>query len=218
MAKKVCKSCSGPLDDFKSKDLKNPDYCPYCVNEQGEVKDYKDILDIMIDYIKQDHPEIKEDEQLKTAKKWVNESDLWKKRRQMVDKIMKTKGEIALSTASKKGQIHVCMMNYVQPETGILLMTGAKTGRKIVNIKENPLVGLVKFEIKTKPSLLLYGQAQILSPAEAKKAYKTMLKLAPEYKEHLDLNNAFIKIELTKVIYEFYAEKESEYFELEPYI
>lgn len=77
MKKHICKSCGGPLEEFKPDDIKNG-MCPYCVNENGKVKDYKDILDNMIDYITQEHPEIKQESRQKAAQDMLEEeSEIW---------------------------------------------------------------------------------------------------------------------------------------------
>jgi hypothetical protein len=77
MKKHICKSCGGPLEDFKPDDVKNG-MCPYCVNENGKVKDYKDILDNMIDYITQEHPEIKQESRKQAAQEMLEEeSEIW---------------------------------------------------------------------------------------------------------------------------------------------
>lgn len=78
MAKsKLCKSCSGPLNEYSKKDLKNPDFCPYCVDKMGNLKDYKDILEGMINYIQNDHPEIKEENRTEKAVEWLKEGPVW---------------------------------------------------------------------------------------------------------------------------------------------
>src|SRR5690349_13527974 len=74
-ANKLCKSCSGPLSDFDPKDLIHPEFCPYCVNEKGQVKSYKDVLDQMIEYIESDHPEIHNKEE--KAHEWLHEGPVW---------------------------------------------------------------------------------------------------------------------------------------------
>jgi len=77
---KCCKSCDGPLDEFNKKDLIHPDFCPYCVNRKGNVKSYKDIIDMMIDYIKTEHKEIPQAKRLPTAQKWLRKTPVWRKK------------------------------------------------------------------------------------------------------------------------------------------
>lgn len=77
---KLCKSCSGPLSDYKNEQLKHPDFCPYCVDDEGKLKSYGDILASMIDYIKHDHKEIPQDKQLDTAEEWLKEGPVWKEK------------------------------------------------------------------------------------------------------------------------------------------
>jgi hypothetical protein len=74
---KLCKSCSGPLNEFDPKDLIHPDFCPFCVDEKGEIKSYKDILDVMIEYIQSDHPEVKEENREEKAKEFLLEGPVW---------------------------------------------------------------------------------------------------------------------------------------------
>lgn len=73
----LCKSCSGPLDEFKPEEIIKEGFCPYCVDVQGNLKSYGDILDGMLAYIEADHPEISEEEKLPTAKKWLREGEVW---------------------------------------------------------------------------------------------------------------------------------------------
>jgi hypothetical protein len=75
--KKLCKSCSGPLDEYKKEDLKNPDYCPYCVDEKGDLRSFADIFDGMINYIKSDHPEVEVKKRSKQARDWLVEGPIW---------------------------------------------------------------------------------------------------------------------------------------------
>lgn len=75
---KLCKSCGGPLSDFDKNEIINPDYCPYCVDEKGKLKSYKDIIDGMISYIKNDHKEITPKNRIITAQKWLSEAPAWK--------------------------------------------------------------------------------------------------------------------------------------------
>ncbi len=76
----VCKSCSGPLDDFNEKEIKKEGFCPYCVDKQGKLKSYGDILAGMLEYIESEHTEIDKDDRLSTAQKWLQEGEIWKER------------------------------------------------------------------------------------------------------------------------------------------
>jgi hypothetical protein len=72
-----CKSCGGPVKDYPDKKVVNPDFCPYCVDEQGELLGYKEILDSMISYIKSDHPDIKKEKRVDKANEWLREGPIW---------------------------------------------------------------------------------------------------------------------------------------------
>lgn len=79
MSKKhLCKSCSGPLDEFPKEEIIKEGFCPYCVNKEGTLKSYGDILKGMLEYIKAEHKEIKERDHLSTAQKWLREGEVWK--------------------------------------------------------------------------------------------------------------------------------------------
>jgi len=73
---KLCKSCSGPVN----KESKSKDFCSYCIDKKGEVKGYKDILDGMIYYIKNEHKEIRKEKRLDQAQKWLKEGKYWGKK------------------------------------------------------------------------------------------------------------------------------------------
>jgi hypothetical protein len=75
--KKLCKSCSGPLEDSNQEDIVNPDFCPYCVDEKGKLRGYKEILEGMIEYIQSDHPEVQKEDQYKQAVEWLEEGPIW---------------------------------------------------------------------------------------------------------------------------------------------
>jgi hypothetical protein len=75
--KKVCKSCSGPLDDFHKDEIIKEGFCPYCVDQKGNLKSYSKILDGMLEYIENEHHDIPEDEKLSTAQKWLREGEIW---------------------------------------------------------------------------------------------------------------------------------------------
>lgn len=77
---KLCKSCSGPLKDFHNDEITQDGFCPYCVDEKGNLKCYGDILDGMIEYIESDHPEIAKADRLNTAEKWLSEGEVWSKK------------------------------------------------------------------------------------------------------------------------------------------
>lgn len=77
---KICKSCGGPVRDYANKKVVNPDFCPYCVDKKGELKGYRDIVDIMISYLEKEHDEISIDKRLDTAQKWLREAPAWKKK------------------------------------------------------------------------------------------------------------------------------------------
>jgi ribosomal protein S18 acetylase RimI-like enzyme len=80
MKYKKCKSCGGPVKDYPGKKVVNPDFCPYCVDEQGKLLGYKEIVETMIEYIKEDHKEIPAKKRLDTAQKWLGENPAWKKK------------------------------------------------------------------------------------------------------------------------------------------
>jgi hypothetical protein len=63
--------------DYPDAKVVNPDFCPYCVDSKGELKCYDEILDGMISYIKNDHPDIVGDKQLETAQKWLEDGPVW---------------------------------------------------------------------------------------------------------------------------------------------
>ncbi len=75
---KICKSCGGPIKDYHGKKVVNPDFCPYCCNEKGELKSYKDIIDLMINYLESEHKEVELNEREETARKWIGENPAWK--------------------------------------------------------------------------------------------------------------------------------------------
>lgn len=74
----ICKSCSGPLNEFSKESIIKDGFCPYCVDRNGNLKSYGEILLGMLKYIESDHPEIKESEKLKTAQKWLKEGEVWR--------------------------------------------------------------------------------------------------------------------------------------------
>ncbi len=77
---KICKSCGGPVKNYGDKKVVNPDFCPYCVDKKGELKGYKDIINIMISYLESEHKEIPESKRIDTIQKWLKEAPAWKDR------------------------------------------------------------------------------------------------------------------------------------------
>ncbi len=74
----VCKSCGGPLFEFKPESIRKEGFCPYCVDKQGNLKAYDKVLKGMLSYIKHDHPEIKENQMEEKAVEWLHEAEVWK--------------------------------------------------------------------------------------------------------------------------------------------
>lgn len=72
----LCYSCGGPLDQFDQDKVVNH-LCPYCADENGNVRSYGDILEGMIEYITKEHPEIKESDRAVQAQKWLEEGPIW---------------------------------------------------------------------------------------------------------------------------------------------
>ena len=80
MKKKVCKSCSGPLDEFAKEEIIREGFCPYCVDKKGEVKSYDEVLKGMIEYIQNEHKEIDKQDQLSKAQEWLREGEVWREK------------------------------------------------------------------------------------------------------------------------------------------
>lgn len=80
MKKKLCKSCSGPLDEFSKEEIIMEGFCPHCVDKKGEVKSYGEVLKGMIEYIQAEHKEIEEKHQLSKAQEWLREGEVWKEK------------------------------------------------------------------------------------------------------------------------------------------
>lgn len=76
--KEVCKSCCDPLDKFNKKDIIKEGFCPSCVNEVGDLSSYGNILDGMLEDIAMYHPEVGENDRLKTAQRWLSKGEVWK--------------------------------------------------------------------------------------------------------------------------------------------
>lgn len=74
---KLCKSCSGPLDGYQKDEILAEGLCPHCVDQQGHLKGYQEILEGMIEYIEQDHPEVPEEKKLEQAVTWLREGPIW---------------------------------------------------------------------------------------------------------------------------------------------
>lgn len=118
MSNKVCKSCCGPLDEFPKKDIKKEGFCPYCVDEKGELKSYGDILDGMIKYISAEHKEIADKDKLSTAQKWLSESQIWQKKFVRKDVVIEDVREqnikdVPIMNKKKNYDCNVCMY-YIQ--------------------------------------------------------------------------------------------------------
>ncbi|MBN2015836.1 hypothetical protein JW766_03305 [Candidatus Dojkabacteria bacterium] len=77
---KICKSCGGPVKDYPDKKVLNPEFCPYCVDEQGDLLGYRQIVESMILYIKNDHPEIKPKDRHSKAETMLKETEIWGER------------------------------------------------------------------------------------------------------------------------------------------
>ena len=77
---KLCQSCGGPIKDYPDKKVVNEDFCPFCVDEKGELKGYKDIVDLMIEYLEEEHKEIPNEKRLQTAQEWLSENPSWSKK------------------------------------------------------------------------------------------------------------------------------------------
>lgn len=75
---KLCKSCSGPLDEFDKSKVIKEGFCPYCVDSKGELKSYAEIMDGMIEYIISDHPEVPQSKRKLMAKEWLEEGPVWR--------------------------------------------------------------------------------------------------------------------------------------------
>lgn len=124
-------------------------------------------------------------------------------------------GDLVFATSNKKGKVHICIMSWVLSDNNTLLLSCEKTSSRVRNIKENLRVGMSIFEKQEKPSLLMYGIASILKGKEASAAYEEILKKAPHYKVFLHKDRCFIKVKITKIIYEYYGGEKEEYFEVE---
>lgn len=74
---KLCRSCSGPLSDYKPEEIIKDGFCPYCVDKRGNLKCYDEVLKGMLDYIQSDHPEISQNDRKPTAEKWLLEGEVW---------------------------------------------------------------------------------------------------------------------------------------------
>lgn len=122
---------------------------------------------------------------------------------------------MVLATADTGGKVHICVMSWVLADDNSLLLSCEKESAKVGNINQNPRVGMSIFEKQEKPSLLLYGQAEILEGKETEKAYQEILEKAPHYKAFTHPDRCFIKVKITKIIYEYYGKDKQEYFELE---
>lgn len=109
---KICKSCGGPVKEFDGMKVVNSDFCPYCVDEQGELKSYKDIVDLMIDYLKEDHKEIPARKRLDTAQKWLSENPAWEKKfinRNVVIENVREQNIKDIPAMNEKYDCQVCM-------------------------------------------------------------------------------------------------------------
>jgi hypothetical protein len=114
MSKKdVCKSCSGPLDEYSNEEIIAEGFCPYCVNRKGKLKSYDDILEGMLAYIQKEHEEIDKHDQLSTAEKWLSEGEVWKDKfisqNIVVDNVREENiEEISAHTHKEEGFSHSC--------------------------------------------------------------------------------------------------------------
>ncbi len=110
---KVCKSCSGELDEFQKDEIIKEGFCPYCVDRQGKVKSYGDILEGMLEYIRLEHKEIEKKDRLLTAHQWLAESEVWKEKyaddEVVIDIVRKGDlGRIDKHEHKKEGFSHSC--------------------------------------------------------------------------------------------------------------
>lgn len=136
-----------------------------------------------------------------------------------VDEVLGKVNDMVLSTSDAKGSVRVAIMSYVRPEADILLMSTEPNAVKLVNIKENPKVSMVRFDGCKKPSLLMSGNARILEGGEADRALKTVLSIAPRYGSFTNRNRTFIEVKIETVTYEWYfaPEGEEQFFKIEDY-
>lgn len=132
-----------------------------------------------------------------------------------IKKIFTPTGNLVLATADTSGKVHICIMSWVLADDNSLLLSCEKESAKVGNINQNSRVGMSVFEKQEKPSLLLYGRAMILKDKDAKKAYQEILEKAPHYKAFTHPDRCFVKVKITKIIYEYYGKDKQEYFELE---
>lgn len=133
---------------------------------------------------------------------------------QKINRILTSTGNLVFATSDKKGNIHISIMSWVLSDNYTFLLSCEKQSRKVKNIKENPKVAISIFEKQEKPSLLIYGEAKILSEEESKRVYEEILEKAPHYKVFTHLNRCFIKVKIEKIIYEYYGKDKNEYFEV----
>ena len=132
-----------------------------------------------------------------------------------IKKILTPTGNLVLATANKKGKVHISVMSWVLSNNNTLLLSCEKISSKVKNISENPRVGMSVFETQEKPSLLMYGIASILKGQKAKSAYREIIDKAPHYKAFTHPDRCFIKVQIQKIIYEYYGKDKTEYFEVE---
>ena len=111
---KLCESCGGPVKDYPDRKVVNPDFCPYCGDEKGELRSYKDIVEMMIEYLEDEHKEIPANKRLDTAQKWLSDAPAWKKKFVSRDVVIEDVREqnikdIPVMDKKKKYDCNVCM-------------------------------------------------------------------------------------------------------------
>lgn len=139
-----------------------------------------------------------------------------KEQKRRIDGVLGQKGDLMMSTSDKQGNMRVAMMSYARVSDSELLFTTEKTAGKVKNLRENPQVGMIRFDADSKQSLLIYGDAEILPKSEVQSSYEEMMKIAPEYKAFTNMDRLFFRIKIRRVIYEWYHSPDGEeyYFEI----
>jgi len=116
---KKCKSCGGPVKDYPSKKVVNPNYCPYCCDKKGELKSYRDIIDMMIDYLEDEHDEIRAKDRANTARKWLRKNPAWKEKYVGEDVVIENIRENNFKDIPAMSDKHDCQKcMYYQSEKG----------------------------------------------------------------------------------------------------
>lgn len=99
MNEEICKSCGAHLDEFGPSKIIRKGFCPYCVDSEGKIKPYDEVLEGMIKYIEEEMPQVNVKDREEKANEILLGCALWKKNQKVIFPVTELQEFLKRSTA-----------------------------------------------------------------------------------------------------------------------